>query len=116
MLVRKEDRKEKRLSENATVWEYHHHFPSKAIGFAVSKLNNRVPDSGYMRNKVCAELYYVLSGSATVFVEGEKFEIGEGDVLLIEPGKKFYVEANDLHVAIPTAPAFYAEQWEHVEK
>jgi len=89
MLVKKEQRKEKKIAKQGTVWEYR--LPSKAIGFALSELNGRVPDHGWMKNKACNEIYYVISGSGTLFIEDEKHDLKEGDVFLIEPGKKFYV-------------------------
>jgi mannose-6-phosphate isomerase-like protein (cupin superfamily) len=113
MLVKKEQRKEKQIAKDGIVWEYH--LPSKTIGFALSKLNGRVPDSGWMRNKVCNEIYYVIAGSGTLFVEDKKYKLEEGDVFLIEPGKKFYVIAKNLHLALPTSPAWYPEQWENIK-
>ena len=114
MLVKKEQRKEKQIAKEGTVWEYH--LPSKAIGFALSKLNGRIPDSGRMRNKVCNEIYYVISGSGTLFIEDKKYELKNGDVFLIEAGKKFYVIAKNLQIALPTSPAWYPEQWEIIKE
>ncbi len=114
MLVKKEQRKEKQIAKEGTVWEYD--LPSKIIGFALSKLNGRVPDSGWMRNKVCNEIYYVISGSGILFIEDKKYELKEGNVFLIEPGKKFYVIARNLQLVLPTAPAWYPEQWENIKE
>ncbi len=114
MLIKKEQRREKQIAKEGTVWEYH--FLSKAIGFALSRLNGRVPDSGWMRNKVCNEIYYVISGSGILFIEDKRYKLKAGDVFLIEPGKKFYVVAKNLHLALPTSPAWYPEQWENVKE
>lgn len=62
---------------------------------AVSELNGRVPDVGKMKNNVCHEVYYVISGNASVYVENDIFELSEGDVFHIEPGMEFYVEADN---------------------
>jgi len=114
MLIKKEQRKEKQIAKEGIVWEYP--LSSKDIGFALSKLNGRVPDSGWMRNKICNEIYYVISGSGILFIEDEKHELKEGDVFLIEPDKKFYIIAENLHLALPTSPAWYPEQWENIKE
>jgi mannose-6-phosphate isomerase-like protein (cupin superfamily) len=84
--------------------------------FALSKYNGRIPDSGWTRNKICNEMYYVIGGSGTIFVEDKKYELKECDVFLIEPGKKFYVIAKNLQLAIPTSPAWYPEQCENIKE
>ncbi len=113
MLIKKEQRKEKQIAKEGTVWEYP--LLSKEIGFAISKLNGRIPDSGWMRNKVCNEIYFVVNGSGTLFIEDQKYKLKKGDVFPIEPGKKFYVLAKNLQLVLPTAPAWYPEQWENIK-
>lgn len=110
MLVRKEQRIEKQAAKLGTIWEYH--LPTKAMRFAFSKYDGRIPDSGWVRNRVCNEMYYVISGSGTIFVEDKRYELKEGDVFLVEPGKKFYLVAKNMRLAISTSPAWYEEQYE----
>ncbi|MFA6513664.1 MAG: hypothetical protein WCT50_00025 [Patescibacteria group bacterium] len=113
MLIKKEQRVKKQISSDGFVYEYQD--VNKNLGLAVSELNGRVPDEGLMKNKVCCEAYYVMNGSAKVFMNNEIFEINEGDVFHIKPNQEFYVEASNLKLVIPTSPAFYAEQWENVK-
>jgi len=113
MLIKKEQRVKKQIASDGFVYEYQD--DNKNLGLAVSELNGRVPDEGTMKNKVCSEAYYVISGSAKVFINNEVFEISEGDILHIEPNQEFYVEALNLKLVIPTAPAFYPEQWENIK-
>jgi len=68
-----------------------------------------------MKNNAVHEVYYVLSGTAKVFMDNKVYEISEGDVLHVNAGQEYYVEANNLKLVIPTAPAFYLEQWENVK-
>jgi len=79
MLIKKSERVKKQISPNGLVYEYRD--VSKYLGIAVSELNGRVPDKGRMKNNVVHEVYYVLSGSAKVFMGDKIFEICEGDVL-----------------------------------
>ena len=113
MLIKKSQRIKKQISPNGFVYEYPD--VNKDLGIAISELNGRVPEEGRMKNNTCQEAYYVLSGSARVFVGDQIWEISEGDVLQINPQEEYYVEAQDLKLVIPTAPAFYPEQWENVK-
>lgn len=113
MLIKKSQAIKKQISENGFVYEYQD--ANKNLGLAVSELNGRVPDEGTMKNKVCLEAYYVMSGSAKVFMNNEVFELSEGDIFYIEPNQEFYVEASNLKLVIPTSPAFYPEQWENIK-
>lgn len=113
MLIKKDQRIKKQIAPNGFVYEYPD--ANKDLGIAVSELHGRIPEEGRMKNTVCHEAYYVLSGSARVFMGDQVFEISEGDVFQIEPQQEFYVEAQDLKLVIPTTPAFYPEQWENVK-
>jgi mannose-6-phosphate isomerase-like protein (cupin superfamily) len=113
MLIKKSQRKRKQLAREAFVYEYCG--ADQELGMAVSELNGRVPDVGTMKNKICHEAYYVMSGSAQVFIGNEVVDIGEGDVLQIQPGQEYYIEASNLRLIAPTAPAFYPEQWENIK-
>jgi len=113
MLIKKSEREKKQISQGGFVYEYRD--ANECLGIVVSELNGRVPDEGKMKNNVVHEVYYVLSGSARVFMGNDIFEINEGDVLHVAAGKEYYVEANNLKLVIPTSPAFYPEQWENVK-
>ncbi len=113
MLIKKDKRKKKQISSQGFVYEYQDQ--SEKIGMAISELNGRIPDKGKMRNNVCHEVYYVVSGNAKVYINNQIFEISEGDVFHIEAKLKFYVEANNLKLVIPTSPPFYPEQWENIK-
>jgi len=113
MLIKKESRIKKQISSQGFVYEYND--GNNKIGMAVSELNGRVPDVGKMKNNLCYEAYYVISGKAKVFIENDSFELSEGDVFHIEPDVEFYVEADNLKLVVPTNPPFYPEQWENIQ-
>lgn len=113
MLIKKSERVKKQISKDGFVYEYND--ANKDLGMAVSELNGRVPDEGKIKNNVVHEVYYVLSGAAKVFMNDNVFGISEGDVLYINAGQEYYVEADNLKLVIPTSPAFYPEQWENIK-
>jgi len=89
---------------------------NKNLGIALAKINGRFPVSGRTINKVCQEIYYVISGSGKVFIEDEVFELNEGDVLLIDSGKKYYVVGKNIVLLCSTSPEWYPEQQEIIEE
>ncbi len=114
MLIKKEQRKEKQIAKNTFVWEYPLH--NKNLGVALAKINGRFPDSGRTINKVCQEIYYVMSGLGKIFIEDEEFELNEGDVFLIDYGKKYYVAGENLVLLCSTSPDWYLEQQEIIKE
>lgn len=47
--------------------------------------------------------------------DGKEYSISAGDVVLIEPGEKFYWEGKDLNLFISCTPAFTIEQHQIVD-
>jgi mannose-6-phosphate isomerase-like protein (cupin superfamily) len=113
MLIKKENAREKANSKECTVWEYD--FPSKNLGFATAKINGRYPEKGKAMNTICDEMYYVISGEAVVHTADGEFKIKQGDAFLFEKNKWYWVEAKNLFIALPTAPAWYFEQYKQLE-
>lgn len=113
MLIKKEQAREKRNGNACTVWEYD--FPNKNIWFATSIINWRLPDTGRIMNLECDEIYYVIAWTGTLHYDNEDYELHEGDTFFIEKKKPFRVAWNNLHLALPTQPAFFPEQHIMVE-
>jgi mannose-6-phosphate isomerase-like protein (cupin superfamily) len=113
MLIKKSQRREKQLAKDSFVWEYPLH--NKNLGIATAKINGRFPESGRTLNKVCQEIYCVVSGSGKLFVEDEEIGLEEGDVYLIDSGKKYYVIGRNLVLVCPTHPEWYPGQQEIVK-
>ncbi|HKZ45109.1 MAG TPA: hypothetical protein VJ343_00195 [archaeon] len=114
MLIRKNHSREKKNSETCTVWEYP--LGSKNLGFAIALINGRYPEDGAALNEVCEVVYYVISGSGIISCDGKPYKLEEGDCFKIEVGNKYWVEGKNLLIAIPTGPAWYAEQFKHVKE
>lgn len=113
MLIKKSCRDKRQISESGFVYSYPG--TNQYLGIAVADFNGRVPDRGKMKNNICHEMYYVLSGSARVFINDMILNVHEGDAFQINPSEEVYVEAHNFKIVISTSPAFYPEQWENVE-
>ncbi|NOQ55997.1 MAG: hypothetical protein GQ477_04300 [Nanohaloarchaea archaeon] len=110
MLVKKEKRTEKKIADGCIVWEYP--LGNESLDFALTKIDGRFPESGKTMNKVCQELYYIISGKGTIYIDEKEIGLNEGDLFLIEPLKKYHVIDENLIMALPTSPAWYPEQQE----
>ena len=69
----------------------------------------RFPDKGRITNEVCKKLVYVLERGGKLVVEGEESKLIAMDVVLFEPGDKYYWEGN-MKIFTTCHPAWYAEQ------
>lgn len=84
------------------------------LDIAVARITGRYPEKGKARNTKCTMMYYLLTGKGKVIIEDETFEVKEGDAVLFEPGKWYWVEG-DLEVVIASSPRWSPEQYEHKE-
>jgi len=55
-----------------------------------------------------------MEGSGKIVVEGKEVILNEKDLILLEPGEKYYWEGN-MKMLVPCAPAWYSEQHKEVE-
>lgn len=111
-VIERNQTKEFRNSEVCTAIEYP--LGDKDINGAVIKLNGRYPDNGKVVNQECKELAYVIKGSGKVVVEGKEVGLQQGDLVLIEPGERYYWEGN-MEMFVPCTPAWYIEQHKEVQ-
>ena len=113
MLIKKSESKKHENSKDCTVWEYE--YPSELFSFATALINGRYPEEKRVTNLECEETYYVISGSGTVHSEKGDFEINEGDLYFFEKGEVYWVEGNNLFLALVNAPKWTPEQHAIVE-
>lgn len=81
----------------------------KDINCAVANINGRYPKEDYARNEVCKELIYVLDGIGELIYPDKTIAFSKGDVLLINPGEKYYWQGN-FSIVMPCTPSWYPEQ------
>lgn len=109
MIIKKSERVRHENSEKCTAYEYP--FDEKDINLAYIEIDGRYPDSGFALNREVKEMLFVASGTGSVTIEGERFEISEGDVVLIRPGKRYFIEGS-LRLVVPCHPSWNPEQYE----
>lgn len=111
-IAKKAQTKKVRVGDTMTAFEYPR-LDSRLHG-SVVELTGRYPQQGRVMNEQCAELAYVIEGSGTLVVEGEKVPFAAGDQLFIAPGERYYWEATAT-LFLPCAPAWYSEQHKDIE-
>ena len=111
-VVHKDQTERLNVSENCIAIEYP--LGDKDINGAIVELTGRYPNTGRVVNLKCKELAYVIQGSGRIVVENEEINLKEGDLILIEPGEKYFWDGN-LTIFTPCTPAWYPEQHKEVE-
>jgi len=84
------------------------------INGAVIELKGRYPEKGRAVNLECKEMAYIIKGSGKIEVEGKTIELNKKDLILIEPGEKFFWEGN-LTMFMPCAPAWHPRQHKEIK-
>ncbi len=100
-------------SKDCTVWEYV--VPTERFSFATTLIDGRYPDEKRVTNLECEEIYYVISGSGTVYSEKGIFNLEAGDLYFFEQGEKYYVEGDNLFLVLVNAPKWTPDQHEIVD-
>jgi mannose-6-phosphate isomerase-like protein (cupin superfamily) len=111
-IIKKNQTIEIKNGENCLAIEYP--LEDKDINGAVIELTGRYPNAGRVVNLKCKEIAYVISGSGKIVVENEEINLSEGDMILVEPGEKYFWEGK-LKIFAPCTPAWYPEQHREVE-
>lgn len=56
-------------------------------------------------------IYYIIEGKGSWFIEGKEYKVKKGDVITIEPKKKFYYKGKLKQLLITVPP--YDPKYEH---
>lgn len=95
------------------VWDYP--MPGEPVGISYQEHDGRVPEKEWGINTVCWEAYYILGGSAQVFIDSKRYKAVEGDVVIVKPNQKSYLVAKQLKVLTITQPNWFIEQYRETE-
>ncbi|MES2994936.1 MAG: cupin domain-containing protein [Patescibacteria group bacterium] len=87
----------------------------ETINTAKIEVHGRYPETGWAMNEESKQLCYILEGAGSLFVEGEEYTIAPEDTFLIQPGERFYWEAN-IGMLVTCTPAWTPEQYKHLEQ
>jgi len=85
------------------------------INLAVVKVSGRHPVQSYTVNTKCKELLYVLSGSGSITVNDEHYELGVSDEIIVDQNEPYYLEGN-FTVATICTPPWSLRQVKNVDK
>ncbi|MFH1751826.1 MAG: AraC family ligand binding domain-containing protein [archaeon] len=113
MIVRKNEAKEFKNSNNCVAYEYL--LNDEDINVALIKINGRYPEKGFVLNEISKEICFITKGGGKVVVEGKEIELNEGDAILILPNKKYFFEGN-LEIVVSCTPTWKIEQHKLVEE
>lgn len=113
MLLKASEAKKVENGSSCVVWEYD--FPHQHFSFATASIHGRYPQEGMVMNEECEELYYVLSGSGTIHSQKGDFALITGDAYHFEKSEGFWVEGDDLRLALLNIPKWTPEQHVRVE-
>lgn len=111
-IVKKGDSTKLKIDEVTSAFEYD--TDDKDINGAVVIITGRTPEKGFVVNEVSKEMAYVIKGSGKLVSENQEFDLSQGDVVLINPGEKYYWDAQ-MTVFVPCTPAWYPEQSKKIE-
>jgi len=111
-IIHKDQAEKVSNNENCIVFEYP--LGDKDINGAVVELKGRYPEKGRVVNLKCKELGYIIKGSGKIVIEDKEVLLHEGDLVLVEPGEKFFWDGN-LVMFVPCTPAWYYEQHKEVD-
>lgn len=111
-VIKRSQTREFKNSEVCTAIEYP--LGDKDINGAIIKLSGRYPNNGRVVNARCKELAFIMRGSGKIVVEDKEVELHGGDLILIEPGEKYYWEG-DMEMFVPCTPAWYPEQHKEIK-
>jgi mannose-6-phosphate isomerase-like protein (cupin superfamily) len=112
MKIIHKDQTEK-VSNNGNCIVFEYPLGDKDINGAVVELKGRYPEKGRVVNLKCKELGYIIKGSGKIVIDDQEVLLNEGDLVLIEPGEKFFWDG-DFVMFVPCTPAWYHEQHKEV--
>lgn len=113
MIIRSSDATKIPFPEG-TIWDYP--MPNEDIGISYQELHGRGPAKGKYLNKVCHEIYFIISGSASVYMNSSNSEVTTNDVIIVEPNTPHYIKAKNLKYITITRPNWYEKQYEVVDE
>lgn len=111
-VITKNQTHEYKNNEACVAFEYP--LNDKDINGAVIEIKGRYPNKGRVVNNKCKELSYIINGSGKVVIEQEEVILREGDLILIEPGERYYWDGN-MTMFVSCVPTWYVEQHQEVE-
>lgn len=103
-------RREKAIRyEKGTLTAFEYPTTDKEMNGAVTKIDGRYPEKGWLVNEKCKELIYVIEGSGTLVLRDQEVAFQAGDIIFVEPNEECYWQGTCTHFVAATPP-WYPEQ------
>jgi mannose-6-phosphate isomerase-like protein (cupin superfamily) len=83
------------------------------IDFATVEITGRYPDEGRVMNRTSKEIFLILKGTGKIVIEGREVKLNQDDVILVEPGDKYFWEGT-MSIAVSCTPPWSKEQHQKV--
>ena len=102
----------KKVKNSKHCWVFEYPLGDRDINGAFVKLTGREPDEGRVVNLKCKELAYIIDGKGKVTIDNKEIKLKAGDMVLIEPGEKFFWEGR-MTMFLPCTPAWQLKQYKN---
>ena len=96
---------------DGTIWKY---LVTNEVGISYQTLTTSSPKIGQHLNKEVHEIYFILQGTATFTVGDDVYEVGERDIVVVEPMAAHSIKTEGLTFMTITRPDWFYDQYEHV--
>jgi len=105
---------QKSNSETCQVREYPE--ISDNMSLAKAKISGRYPDAWYVKNLECEQIYFVVSGSGTIYSsKWWNIQISKSDFYYFDKWESYYVVGNELEVLLVNTPSWDPWQVEYTK-
>lgn len=95
-------------SSTCTVSEYC--ISNQYIDMAIAEISGRYPEHGMAQNLVSTMVACIQRGSGLVYINNQKINLSEGDVVCIGPSERYYWDG-DMQVSISCTPPWNPDQY-----
>lgn len=103
----------KKVKNSKHCWVFEYPLGDKDINGVFVELTGREPDKGRVVNLKCKEMTYIINGSGKIVIEGKEIKVKAGDLILIEPGEKFFWEGK-MTMFLSCVPAWNLGQYKKI--
>ena len=106
----------KKISENSASVFHEYDLPFNKLSTGVSEINGRYPETGFDVDTEVEAVWYIVSGTGSIFVAGELYELTAGDMVMIPAGEKYWIEGKQLQLVVSSSPPWTPQQHQHREE
>lgn len=92
-----------------------YNLPLATMELVVSFINGPYPnEGGFDIDESVDQIWYVESGTGTVWIQGIEHMLEPGDELLVPKNEKYWIKGNQLKLVVASNPKWFAEQHKHL--